>query len=47
MEKKLTREHIQSFYTWLKTEEKSKNTIEKYIRDVSAFIKYLGNVSVT
>lgn len=47
MEKKLTREHIQRFYTWLKTEEKSKNTIEKYIRDVSAFKKYLGNVSVT
>ncbi len=47
MERVLTQSKIQNFYTWLKFEEKSKNTIEKYIRDVSAFMKYLGDAGVT
>lgn len=47
MERILTKSKIQAFYTWLKSEEKSKNTIEKYIRDVSAFMAYLSNTNIT
>ena len=41
MERILTGEDIQGFYAWLKAEEKSQNTIEKYARDVATFIKFL------
>lgn len=45
MERNLTQKEIKDFYIWLKSEEKSKNTIEKYIRDVSTFNEYLnGNI---
>ncbi len=47
MERILTQGNIQAFYSWLKSEEKSKNTIEKYIRDVSAFMAYLGGGTIT
>ena len=47
MERILTGEDIQEFYAWLKAEEKSQNTIEKYARDVATFIKFLGKDNIT
>ena len=47
MERILTGEDIQGFYVWLKAEEKSQNTIEKYARDVVAFVKFLGKDNIT
>ncbi len=47
MERTLTQNRISDFYTWLKSEEKSENTIEKYIRDVTAFTVYLGGGVIT
>lgn len=47
MERTLTNSKIQDFYTWLKSEEKSENTVDKYIRDVTAFIHYLGGQVIT
>ena len=47
MERTLTQNKISDFYTWLKSEEKSKNTVEKYIRDVTAFMAYLGGCVIT
>ena len=43
----LTDKQIVAFATHLKSEEKSKNTIEKYIRDVSAFAAYMGEAEIT
>ena len=43
----LTKNQIVAFATYLKSEEKSENTIEKYIRDVCAFLAYVGEVEVT
>ena len=36
----LTEKQIAAFAVYLKSEEKSENTIEKYIRDVKAFATY-------
>ena len=47
MERILTGEDIQGFYAWLKAEEKSQNTIEKYARDVATFAKFLGKDNIT
>ena len=47
MERILTGEDIQGFYAWLKAEEKSQNTIEKYARDVATFVKFLGKDNIT
>ena len=47
MERTLTQNKISDFYKWLKSEEKSENTIEKYIRDVTAFMAYLGDDVIT
>lgn len=47
MERILTQRNIEQFYTWLQTEEKSRNTIEKYIRDVTAFVSFLAGAEVT
>ena len=47
MERILTQRNIEQFYTWLKTEEKSHNTIEKYVRDVTAFLSSLSGAGVT
>lgn len=47
MERILTGEDIQGFYVWLKAEEKSQNTIEKYARDVATFVKFLGKDNIT
>jgi len=45
--RKITRELIQSFKTYLIEEEKSENTIEKYIRDVTFFMAWLCEQEVT
>ena len=41
----LTEKQITEFAVYLKSEEKSENTVEKYIRDVSAFFDHT-NVTV-
>ena len=43
----LTSEAIGYFKKYLQEEEKSENTIEKYLRDVRAFAAYLGGAAVT
>ena len=43
----LTSNQIAAFAVYLKSEEKSENTIEKYIRDVRAFAAYAGNAEIT
>lgn len=40
--KKITNEHVQNFENYLVTEEKSKATLEKYIRDVTVFMQWLA-----
>lgn len=42
----LTSEAIERFEKYLQEEEKSKNTIEKYLRDIRAFIAYLDGTEV-
>lgn len=46
-EKIITTKVIQQFENHLRMEEKSQNTIEKYIRDVNAFAEYLGGKAVS
>ncbi len=43
----LTEKITKRFEHYLREEEKSENTIEKYIRDIRAFIAYLGGTEVT
>ena len=43
----LTSNQIAAFAVYLKSEEKSENTIEKYIRDARAFTAYMGNAEIT
>ncbi len=43
----LTEEIIHRFKQYLKVEEKSENTIGKYMRDVRAFMMYIGDKEVT
>lgn len=43
----LTEKKIRDFFFYLKNEEKSENTVQKYLRDVRAFAAYLGGVAVT
>lgn len=43
----LTEKMIADFSAYLKSEEKSKNTIEKYLRDVHAFAVYQNSTEVT
>ena len=43
----LTEKQISAFAVHLKSEEKSKNTIEKYVRDVRVLATYINNVEVT
>ena len=43
----LTSEAIQNFKKYLREEEKSENTIEKYLRDVRAFAAYLNSSEIT
>ncbi len=43
----LTNKQIAAFAVFLKSEEKSKNTVEKYIRDVRSFSDYVGEAEIT
>lgn len=43
----LTENQVAAFADFLKNEEKSENTIEKYIRDVRAFCAYVGEADIT
>lgn len=43
----LTESQIEAFVVYLKNEEKSKNTVEKYIRDVMAFSAYANGTEIT
>ena len=45
--RKITNELIESFKNYLIEEEKSENTIEKYIRDVTFFMNWLCGREVT
>lgn len=43
----LTTKEIKNFEIFLREEEKSENTIEKYIRDVRSFMSYAGSNEIT
>ena len=43
----LTKKQIAAFTAYLKSEEKSENTVEKYIRDVRLFATYMGEAEIT
>ncbi|MBE5965157.1 MAG: integrase [Lachnospira sp.] len=45
--RKLNQNQIEEFASYLKREEKSENTIEKYIRDVKVFRAYVNGAEVT
>lgn len=46
-ERRLTEKNIAEFSTYLRREEKSKNTIDKYIRDARALLAFLDGRVVT
>lgn len=46
-ERILTNKITENFYLFLKNEERSCNTIEKYKRDITAFCRFLSNREVT
>lgn len=46
MKRKITQEQLQVFEQYLRHDEKSQATIEKYMRDVRCFVTYAGEVSV-
>lgn len=46
-ERILSNRFLQDFKNHLICEEKSKNTIEKYIRDVNLFLRHQGNTAIT
>lgn len=46
-DKVITQEIVEEFSAHLKEEEKSKNTIEKYVRDVRSFAAFIGRAEVT
>ncbi len=46
MEQVLDNKIIKKFEDYLRLQEKSKNTIEKYVRDITAFSKYLSGRSI-
>ncbi len=43
----LTQDKLKEFAAYLRREEKSKATIEKYLRDTTAFARFAGNAPVT
>ena len=43
----ITKERIDEFRNYLRLEEKSENTIEKYMRDIKAFWQYAGTQVIT
>lgn len=46
-ERILTENQITEFALYLKSEEKSENTVEKYVRDAMAFVTYANNAEIT
>lgn len=46
-DKVITQETVKAFSAHLKDEEKSKNTVEKYIRDVRSFAAFIDGAEVT
>lgn len=46
-ERILTDESVKSFQKYLRYEEKSENTVKKYLRDVLAFVSYINKAEVT
>ena len=46
-ERKISENQIQSFHQHLIREEKSTATVEKYLRDVRAFVVFVGGNAVT
>ena len=48
MEKcQLTADYITAYSQYLRTEERSSGTIEKYLRDIRAFSQWLGDRPIT
>ena len=43
----LTENQMAAFAVYLKSEEKSENTVEKSVRDVRAFVAYVGEAEIT
>lgn len=43
----LTEKMIEDFSCYLKSEEKSENTVGKYLRDVRTFAEFLGGAEIT
>lgn len=43
----LTKKTIEEFFCYLKSQEKSGNTIQKYLRDVRAYAMYLNGAEIT
>ncbi len=43
----ITSTTISKYIAYLKTEEKADATIEKYVRDITAFVKFLGGKALT
>lgn len=46
-ERRLSTVRLEMYETWLRTEEKSKATIDKYLRDIMCFYKFVGDDIVT
>lgn len=46
-ERILTKEYIDMFAIYLQNEEKSQNTMEKYLRDVRTFAESIENIGIT
>ena len=44
---KLTAAQIERYAAHLKDEERAENTVEKYVRDIGVFAKYLGGEAIT
>lgn len=42
MERIITNSMIRDFESYLRADEKSDNTIEKYLRDVKTFVEFAG-----
>ena len=45
MKYQITEEKMISFRDWLRREERSEGTIEKYLRDLRAYWRFLGGES--
>ena len=46
-EQTITRERVSQFENHVRMEEKAQNTIEKYIRDITAFAEYLCGKAIS